>query len=349
MNDLKTLLIIDDTEANINTLIELLGEQYDILASLDGEGGLEILEEERVDLILLDIMMPVMDGFEVCQRIKANEATKDIPVVFITALSDESAVEKAYLVGGVDYITKPFKIQEVFSRIETHLTLAEQTHHLQQLVDAKTMELKKLNQEIEDTQREVVFTMGSIGETRSHEMGNHVLRVAEYTKVLATYAGLSEERVKLLVDASPIHDIGKVAIHDTILHKPAKLNDEEFAIIRTHAEIGYQMLSHSSRPLLQTAALIALEHHERWDGQGYPKHLKEDEISIEGRIMAIADVFDALGNDRVYKKAWEDETVIAYMKEQRGKQFDPALIDIFLEHIDEFLAIKEQYKDTNKS
>jgi putative two-component system response regulator len=343
--NLKTILIIDDTDVNINLLMEILEDKYDLLASLDGEGGLDILNEEDVDLVLLDIMMPDMDGFEVCRRIKENESTKDIPVIFITAVSDEKSIEKAYDIGGVDYIRKPFMAKEVISRINTHISLSDQKHLLQNEVKTKTLELHSLNKEIEETQKEVVFTMGAIGETRSKETGNHVKRVAEYSKVLAKYSGMSDEEVALLVDASPMHDIGKVAIHDNILHKPGKLTNEEFILMREHSEIGYKMLSHSKRPLLKTAAKIALEHHERWDGDGYPKHLKEEEISIEGRITAIADVFDALGSDRCYKQAWEDEKIFNYFKEQKGKQFNPKLVDIFFEHLDEFLDIRERFRD----
>ena len=460
MNSLRTILIIDDMETNINILMELLDDRYDILAALDGESALEILEEEEnVELVLLDIMMPEMDGFEVCRRLKNNSKTKDIPVIFITADTNESSIEKAYEVGGVDYITKPFKAREVLSRIHTHLSLAEQKQLLEKnlqdniillnqykevvdkgaivsktdpkgkiiyvndqfckisgytkeeligknhnivrhpdspkivyanlwdtiqnkkiwkgevknrkkdggyyvvqsivmpILDSNgdieeyisvrhdTTDIYNLKQEIEDTQKEVVFTMGAIGETRSKETGNHVKRVAEYSRILAQYSGLSDEEVVLLADASPMHDIGKVGIPDNILHKPGKLTDEEFTIMRTHAELGYKMLAHSNRPLLKTAAKVALEHHERWDGDGYPKHLHGEEISIEGRITAVADVFDALGSDRVYKEAWDDEKIFNYFKEQRGKQFDPNLIDLFFTHIDKFLEVRSQFKD----
>jgi len=459
MNDLKTILIVDDIEANVNVLMELLDEKYDILASLDGEGALEIVQEEKIDLILLDIMMPGIDGFEVCKRLKKDAKTKDIPIIFITAKTDEDSIEKAYDIGGIDYISKPFKAREVLSRINNHLTLAEQKYYLEEnlktnitllnqykeVVDLSTIvsktnlkgiityvndafcnisgfskeellgkshnivrhpdvpqsvfknlwqtiqnkqiwqgevkNLKKdgnyyvvqsvvapilnsngdieefisiryditdiydLQKEIENTQKEVVFTMGAIGETRSKETGNHVKRVAEYSRILARLAGLNELEVNLLADASPMHDIGKVAISDNILHKPGKLTDDEFTIMRHHADIGHKMLAHSTRPLLKIAATIALEHHERWDGNGYPQHLKGEEISIEGRITAIADVFDALGSDRVYKQAWDDEKIFEYFKEQKAKQFDPKLIDIFFENLDQFLLIREQFKD----
>lgn len=206
-------------------------------------------------------------------------------------------------------------------------------------------EIYNLKQEIESTQKEIIFTMGTICETRSKETGNHVKRVAEYSRLLARDYGLSEEKCSMIACASPMHDIGKVAISDDILHKPGKLTDEEFEKMRMHAEIGYNMLAHTNRPLIKLASIIALEHHERWDGNGYPKHLKGEEISIEGRITSLADTFDALGSSRVYKEAWEDEKIFEYFKEQRGKQFDPKLVDIFFENIEEFLEIRAQFKD----
>lgn len=459
MNAQKTILIVDDTEANVHTLMNLLEEEYDVLASLSGEDALELLNEEHVDLILLDIVMPGMDGFEVCRQLKANNKTEDIPVIFLTAKTDEDSIERAYDVGGVDYINKPFRMREILSRIHTHISLAEQKSNLEYSlktnidllnqykeavdkstivsktdikgriiyandafcnisgytreeligkphnivrhpdtpssvyktlwrtiknkqtwygevknrkktgeyyivqsvvmpildVDGKIIEfisirhdvtaIHDLKEEIEATQREVVFTMGAIGETRSKETGNHVKRVAEYSRILAKHLGLSKAHINLIVDASPMHDIGKVAIHDNILHKPGKLTDEEFVVMREHAQLGHKMLAHSSRPLLKTAAVIALEHHERWDGNGYPKHLIAEEISIEARITAVADVFDALGSDRVYKEAWSDDKIFKYFHEQRGKQFDPKLVDIFFEHLDEFLEVRTQFAD----
>lgn len=212
-------------------------------------------------------------------------------------------------------------------------------------MDTALGEITALNTEIEDTQREVVFTMGSIGESRSKETGNHVKRVAEYSKLLAHYYGLDEAEVEMLRQASPMHDIGKVAIPDAVLNKPGRFDEEERRIMDTHAALGFEMLKHSNRPLLKTAAIVAYEHHEKWDGSGYPRGLRAEEIHIYGRITALADVFDALGSDRVYKKAWDDERIFTLFKEERGKHFDPALIDIFFEHLDEFLTIREQLKD----
>ena len=206
-------------------------------------------------------------------------------------------------------------------------------------------EITKLNEEIENTQKEVVFTMGSIGESRSKETGNHVKRVAEYSKLLAIYYGLDKKEAEMLKQASPMHDIGKVAIPDAILNKPGRFDETEREIMNTHAKLGYEMLKHSNRPLLKMAAIVANEHHEKWDGSGYPNGLKAENIHIYGRITALADVFDALGSDRVYKKAWDDEKIFNLFKEERAKHFDPKLVDIFFEHLDEFLKIRETFRD----
>ncbi len=202
-----------------------------------------------------------------------------------------------------------------------------------------------LNKEIEDTQREVVFTMGAIAESRSKETGNHVKRVAEYSKLLAILYGLNEQEAEMLKQASPMHDIGKIAIPDAVLNKPGRFNTEERAIMDSHAQLGYDMLHHSQRPLLKAAAIIAYEHHEKYDGSGYPRGIVGENIHIYGRITAIADVFDALGSDRVYKKAWDDDRIFALFKEQKGKHFDPQLINLFFTHLSDFLVIRKKFKE----
>lgn len=206
-------------------------------------------------------------------------------------------------------------------------------------------ELMALTIEIEDTQREVVFTMGAIGESRSKETGNHVKRVAEYTYLLAQYYGLPEKECDMLKQASPMHDIGKIAIPDAVLNKPGRFNDEERAIMDTHAQLGYDMLQSSNRPLLKMAAIVAYEHHEKYNGKGYPNKTAGEDIHIYGRITALADVFDALGSPRVYKSAWDDERIFKMFKEERGEHFDPKLIDIFFDNLDQFLAIRDSMKD----
>ncbi len=203
----------------------------------------------------------------------------------------------------------------------------------------------KAEEEIINTQKDIVYTMGAIGETRSKETGNHVKRVAIYSEILALKYGLSPEQAELLKLASPMHDIGKVGIKDEILNKPGKHTKEEFEIMKTHAELGYEMLKNSNKEILKAAAIVAYEHHEKWDGSGYPRGLKGEDIHIFGRITAVADVFDALGSERVYKKAWELDRIFELFKEQRGIHFDPKLIDLFFEHFDEFDEIRKKYQD----
>ena len=227
----------------------------------------------------------------------------------------------------------------------TYAELDDYKNHLEEKVEEGISEIKGLNSEIEETQKEVVFTMGAIGESRSKETGNHVKRVAEYSKILALAYGMDEDEAEMLKQASPMHDIGKVAIPDAILNKPGRFNEEEFEHMKLHAELGYEMLRHSSRALLKAAATVAYEHHEKWAGGGYPRNIKGEEIHIYGRITAVADVFDALGSDRCYKKAWEDEEIFSLFKEQRGKQFDPKLIDLFFENRDAILDVRDRYKD----
>ncbi len=206
-------------------------------------------------------------------------------------------------------------------------------------------EIVKLNEEIEETQREIIYAMGEIGETRSKETGNHVKRVALYSKELALLYGLQLKEADILHMASPMHDIGKVGIPDAILNAPRKLTKEEFVVMKTHAQLGYDMLKHSNKPILKAAAIVAGEHHEKWDGSGYPKSLQGEEIHIYGRITAVADVFDALGSERVYKKAWELEKILELFKEQSGRHFDPQLVELFLSNLDTFTAIRDKFKD----
>ncbi|WP_038086501.1 HD-GYP domain-containing protein [Tumebacillus flagellatus] len=209
----------------------------------------------------------------------------------------------------------------------------------------KSLEAAMLANEIEETQREIIFVMGEVGETRSKETGYHVKRVAEYSKILALGYGLSEEEADLIKTASPMHDIGKVAIPDSILKKPGRLTPEEFEHMKQHTTIGYNLMKNSKRRILKAAATIALQHHERWNGTGYPYGLKEGEIHLYGRITAVADVFDALGSERVYKKAWELDRILELFREERGQHFDPDLVDIFFENLDKFVEIKETYQD----
>ncbi len=210
----------------------------------------------------------------------------------------------------------------------------------------RLLEVEALQKEIADTQSEVIYTMGIMGESRSKETGNHVKRVAEYSYLFALYYGLPKKECEMLREASPMHDIGKVSIADAVLNKPAKFNAVERKIMDTHATLGYEMLKYSKRPLLQTAAIVAYEHHEKFDGSGYPRGLAGEEIHIYGRITAIADVFDALGTDRVYKEAWSNEEIFKLFHEERNRHFDAKLVDIFFENVEEFLTIRDTFIDS---
>ncbi len=242
------------------------------------------------------------------------------------------------IIGAFQVVNHHGKNSEFEERDLERLTLAS-TYAAETLVSAK------LAIEITETQKEVVFTMGSIAESRSKETGNHVKRVAEYSKILALAYGLDEEESELLKQASPMHDIGKVAIPDSILNKPGRFDENERFIMNTHAELGHKMIKDSKRPLLQAASIVAYEHHEKWNGTGYPRKLKGEEIHIYGRITALADVFDALGSDRVYKKAWSDERIFKLLHEERGEHFDPELIDLFFENIEKIIEVRETFND----
>ncbi|MPM19703.1 3'3'-cGAMP-specific phosphodiesterase 2 [bioreactor metagenome] len=203
----------------------------------------------------------------------------------------------------------------------------------------------ELHKEIEETQREIIYKMGEIAESRSNETGNHVKRVAEYSKLLALLYGLDEKESDILFTASPMHDIGKVGVPDSILNKAGKLDENEYKMMKKHCVIGYNILKNSKREILKAAAIVAMQHHEKWDGSGYPRGLKEEEIHIYGRITAVADVFDALGSDRCYKKAWENEKIFELFRNEKAKHFDPKLVDLFFDNIDKFIEIKNKYKD----
>lgn len=336
------ILIVDDTLANLQLLANMLkGEGYKVRPASSGAMALQAVAKKLPDLILLDIKMPEMDGYEVCSLLKNNPQTCDIPVLFISALSDVANKIKAFNVGGVDYINKPFQFDEVKARVSTHLKLKAYQNCMEEKIAQGIREINSLNEEIINTQRELIFTMGEICETRSHETGLHVKRVAEYSYLLATLYGCQE--AELIRQASPMHDIGKVAIPDHILNKPGKLNPDEWEIMKTHSRLGFEMLSVSQRPLLQMAATIAYEHHEKWSGEGYPRGLKGEDISIAGRISAIADVFDALGSERCYKQGWALDKILAYFEEEKAKHFDPTLVDLFFKHLDKFMTIREKY------
>ncbi len=455
----SNILIIDDNPKNIQLAANVLKttELFNIFFATSGEAGIQQLEKKEYALILLDINMPGLNGYETADIIKQNPKTSNIPIIFLSANADQESINKGFEHAGQDYITKPFQQLELIHRVKTHVELYLAKKRLQYEVDESQVLLKqykeaidisslvsktdisgtityvneafcKISQytkeellgkshriirhpevpkevfvqmwqtltqkkiwkgtlrnrakdgssyfveatiipimnhhndvieyisvrtditkqmeakeEIISSQKEILFTLGEMGELRSKETGDHVNRVALYSELLAKHYGLDDNEIKMLKMASPMHDIGKVAISDSILLKPAKLTDEEFEEMRRHSTIGYDIFKKSTHRLLQIAATISHEHHERWDGKGYPRGLKGEDISIYGRITAVADVFDALSHDRVYKKAWTLEEVVEFMKAESGKAFEPRLVDILLDNIIDIVNIKQRY------
>ena len=458
-NSKPNIIIIDDNTKNIQLAANVLKSTnlYNIYFATSGEKGIEQLELRKYALILLDINMPGLDGYETAKIIKERPEYTKIPIIFLSANANKESIRKGFEYGGSDYITKPFDESELLHRVNTHVELFLAKEKLQVEVDEtkllleqykvavdagslvsktdlrgittyvndkfcevskysreelvgknhnivrspsvaksvykkmwKTIKDKKtwkgtiencakdgsfyyvdstvmpllngddeiieyisirtdLTQEVElrkdivATQEEVLHTLGELGEGRSKETGDHVNRVSLFSEILARSYGCPEEDVLLLKMASPMHDIGKVVIPDSILLKPGALSEDEFTHMKEHTNYGYEIFNKSKHTLLKTAALVAHEHHEKWDGTGYPRGLKGEEIHIFGRITAIADVFDALSHDRVYKKAWSIEDTLEFIISQKGKAFEPRLVELLLENIDKIKKIKLLY------
>lgn len=338
--DLKkqTILVVDDTPQNIDVLKSILIPTYNIQAAINGDIALALAEKHQPDLILLDVMMPGIDGYEVCKRLKASPVTQDIPIIFVTALSETEQEERGLSLGAVDYITKPVNPAIVVARVKTHLTLANQQRATREAVIARTRELS-------ESQRSAIFMLGQAGHYNDTDTGVHIWRMAAYAAELARRAGWSVEDAAMLELAAPMHDTGKIGIPDDILKAERKLSPEEMEVMKTHAKIGRDILSMSRTPLFALAGEVAYCHHERWDGQGYPQGLKGEQIPESARIVAIADVFDALTMRRPYKEAWSVERSIQLIETEAGAHFDPRLVDLFTTHLDSILAIKESWSE----
>jgi len=335
MDRKHTILIVDDTKENIDVLSGLLIDDYNVKFALNGKMALEVAEKFHPDLILLDVMMPKIDGYQTCKLLNENIVTSDIPVIFVTAKVAIADEKKGFEVGAVDYISKPIQPMIVKSRIKTHLEIADREKHLQRLVNDKVKLLNHMNYEIIDI-------LGRASDYKDTETGEHIRRTQEYSYLLAKSYGLSEEKSQLIKKATPMHDLGKIGVPDGILQKKGKLNKEEWEYIMKHPKIGYDIIGNQSSKLLKVAKKIALEHHEKWNGTGYPKKLKGNEISLEGRIVSIVDVFDALTTKRPYKEAWPLEKAFDLIKEESGEHFDPNIVEIFLN-------LKNEIKEIHQS
>lgn len=333
----QTVLVVDDMADNIMILDHILRPYYRVKAANRGELALQMANSaEPPHIILLDVMMPEMDGFEVCRQLKDNENTKRIPVIFITAMGEAHDEAHGLAVGAVDYLTKPVSPSIVLARVKTHLALYDQNRVLEERVLERTRELERSQQDVvsgmqalEQAQSEMLERLAQAAEFRDDDTGHHTRRVGEVSCLLASRMGFPPSRYDTIRRAAMLHDVFKIGIPDQILLKPGRLSEDEFAIMKTHTTIGAQILRDGRSELMRVAHLIALTHHERWDGTGYPQGLKGNDIPIEGQMVAIADVFDALTHSRPYKEAWPLARAIEEIHSLSGKHFNPSLIDAF--------------------
>lgn len=341
------ILIVDDVAENIQMAMNILQEgNYEFSFAQNGAEALSIIKsgQAEFDLILLDVMMPILDGFETCKQLKEFEQWSEIPIIFLTARTDVDSIALGFDIGGADYVTKPFHASELLARVRTNIDSYHAKRNLRQAnndLEVKSQfEKLRLTTELEDNQKEMIWMLTELMEATSDETGKHIRRVAEISALLAHYhPSMNNADEKVLYHASPMHDIGKMTVPHEILHKPGKYTEEEFEMMKKHTTNAYDLLSRSDRTLMKAAATISHEHHEKWNGNGYPQGLKGHDIHIYGRIVALADVFDALTHARSYKEAWDIDDVVTYIKEHSETQFDPQLVDILIEHIDEFVAI----------
>jgi len=321
----KKILVVDDEPNNLQLLRQILKNDYTLTFAKNGLEAITSAEKHRPDLILMDIMMPEMDGYQACRDLKKKASTAQIPVIFVTAMGQVEDESLGFEAGAVDYLTKPVSPPVVKARVKIHLSLVQANA-------------------LEQAQKDAVFMLGDAGHYNDSDTGDHIWRMADYAHAIAQAAGWDEERCDLLRLAAPMHDTGKIGIPDAILKKPDKLDAQEWETMKTHSEIGYGILSTSQTPLFQLAAEVARYHHEKWDGSGYPQGLSGKDIPESVRIVAIADVFDALSMKRPYKEAWPIEEVISEIKKGSGQHFDPDMVSHFMESLEALLKIQAEYE-----
>jgi len=349
-NKNQKILVVDDVSENIDILMETLKSDYKVIAALNGEKALRLINSKNLpDLILLDIMMPEMNGYELCTRLKLDEKTRNIPVIFLSALSEEKDEAKGLQLGAVDYITKPFSPALVKARIRNHLELKRHRDHLEELVEARTFQLREANEKIKRASLDTIYRLSRAAEYKDQDTGFHIKRMSHYAALLASKLALDDPTVESLIYAVPMHDVGKIGIPDRILLKPGKLDDNEFEIMKQHTLIGARILENSHEGYIRLAEIIALTHHEKWDGSGYPNELKGPDIPLVGCITAIADVFDALMSKRPYKEPFPLDKSLHIIREGRGSHFHPEVVDVFFEVEKDILSIKEKYKEEEES
>lgn len=351
--EVSKILVVDDETVNLELISAIFIDSPNImiLTASDGLEAMEVLKNHTPDVIVLDIRMPRMDGIEVLDALKSDQSTSHIPVVVLSG--DEKERKNALKHGANDFIPKPFDAEELKLRVLNNLQVKKYqdlikniNEVLQKEVMKKTKELREALELAREAEYEMVVELGMLSEFRDEETGQHIRRISHYSKLLAQLAGLSEFEQNILFYASPLHDVGKVGIPDSILKKPGPLTSEEFELMKLHTIIGGKILTSDQRFItLHAGKIIAEQHHEKWDGSGYPKGLKEREIHIYARIVAVCDVFDAMTSDRVYRPAFTVEQTLEIMKKGKGSHFDPQLIEIFFNNIDEFIKIRETFRD----
>jgi len=360
--DKATVLVVDDTPDNLALMSGLLKDDYKVKVAINGEKALKVATADNPpDLILLDIMMPGMDGYEVCQALKADPKTQNIPVIFLTAKAEVEDEKKGLDLGAVDYITKPISPPIVLARVKAHVALKASADFLRDKATYLEDEVAKRTRELAAIQDVTILAMASLAETRDTDTGNHIRRTQFYVKALAERLKdhprfchfLTERNITTLFKSAPLHDIGKVGIPDRILLKPGRFEPEEFEIMKGHARLGFDAIAHAEKSLgtevefLSMAKEIALSHQEKWDGSGYPEGLAGDAIPVSARLMALADVYDALISRRVYKEGMPHEKAVDIIKAGKGSHFDPDMVDAFVEIQQEFSAIAVRYADSD--
>lgn len=340
------ILIVDDQPANV-TLIEKMLDidgYINVISTTDPTQVEDLYLEQNSDLVLLDLNMPEMDGYQVLSKIR--EVDPDYPpIIVLTAQSDRESRIKALDLGARDFLAKPFDRVELMTRIRNMLEVRIMTTAMKNQNKLLDGMVKERTQELNDTRLEVIHRLGRAAEYRDDMTGFHIIRMSRYSQLLGLAVGMDETEAETLLNASPMHDIGKIGIPDYVLLKPGKLDPDEWKIMKTHVDIGVEILSGSDSVLMDMAAEVAQNHHEKWDGSGYPCGLVGEDIPLTGRVVAVADVFDALTTERPYKKAWPIEDAVAFLREQSGKHFEPRLVELFLEILPDILNIREQFSE----
>lgn len=357
MPEKRKILIVDDLPSNLSLMKGMLKcDEYEIYEALNGQEAIDSAIENLPDLILMDIMMPVMDGFEATKILKRNEKTQIIPIIMITALTEPEYTAKALDMGADDFVGKPIDVIELRARVRSLLKVKDYNtymivyqNRLEEEVEKRMMEIENIYKRIKESSLETIYLLSRAAEYKDQDTGIHIKRMSNYAALIARAVGLDKAMVERILYASSMHDVGKIGIPDKILMKATSLTPPEWNVMKMHTTIGYQILESGENELIKLGSEIALTHHEKWDGEGYPNGLKGEDIPLSGRICAVADVFDALTSKRPYKEAFSVDKSLGIIESERGKSFDPAIVDAFFQVLEEILDIKKRFRDKNDS